>query len=50
VNGPPAIGAPSQSGPVVGPIADDDEARMLERMMLIMELRRRLQVSLPRRR
>jgi len=34
----------------VGPIADVDEAHMLERMMLIIEFRRRVQILLPRRR
>lgn len=36
--------------PVVGPIATVDEARMLEKMVLVCELRDRLSPSSPRRR
>ena len=36
--------------PVVGPIADAAEARMLESMVLICEMRDRLSPSSPRRR
>lgn len=45
-------GPPVRRGvlPVVGPIANVDEARMLEKMVLLCELRDRLSPSSPRRR
>lgn len=39
-----------RTGPVAGPIADADEARMLEHVMFVLELRHRLRPSLSRRR
>lgn len=43
--------SPPSTGPrVAGPIADEGEAKLLEQVLLLTEIRRRLGVSLPRRR
>lgn len=42
--------SPPMGPRVAGPIADEGEAKLLEQVLLLTEIRRRLGVSLPRRR